>query len=265
MRPSSLEERRAFYEGEFSLKRLSRWMDGRRPVKFAMIPGRHTRIVSPGHAADIDNVVLIDSWTSLKDMLAYVLDYLPEGLYYDRNRYLDVGACAGCTRGPRGCTSCGNYDGQQLAFDLDPENVTCPYHGDIDDRLRTGRGLSFCMIEFKKVRAQAAELAALMREEYDKVSVVYSGRGFHVVVDDEVAYALTRRQRIALASRIGKTFAIDEWVTTGGSRLMRMPMSLNGTVSRICTEIKGIRDLQEFDPRSDGRSIPKFLGRSARP
>lgn len=228
-------------------------------MKFALIPGRHTGIVMPSHAEDKDNVVIIDTWSSAADIRDYALEYLPEGLYYDRNRYVDVRECANCHKEPSSCIKCRNYDGQQLAFDLDPENVDCPYHGHIGDKIQSGRGLSFCMYEFKAVRRQAIMLHGELIDKYSMLGIVFSGRGFHVVVDDEPAYRLTRKQRQEIARRYGRRYAIDEWVTAGGSRLMRLPHSLNGLVSRKCMTIKEIRDLLEFDPRSSAHVVPAFL------
>jgi len=227
-------------------------------MKFAMIPGRHTGIVTPRHVRDTNNVVVIDDWRTSKDIRHYALDYLPEGLYYDRNRYADVTQCARCGHRPRTCKECHNYRGQQLAFDLDPENVDCPYHGHIGQKIASGRGLSFCMVEFKKVRRQAAELASELRKEYEHVVVVFSGRGFHVVVDDEDAYDMTKTDRRNLSRQIGRRLELDEWVTEGGSRLMRLPYSLNGIVSRKCMIIKREKDLVKFDPRTSELVLPAF-------
>lgn len=228
-------------------------------MKFAMIPGRHTGIVAPNHAKDKNNIAIIDTWTTAADIREYALEYLPEGLYYDRNRYSDVRACAECHEKKPGCDKCYNYDGQQLAFDLDPENVDCPYHGHIGEKLQRGRGLSFCMYEFKAVRRQAIQLHTELRETYEKIHIVFSGRGFHVVVDDESAYILSRRERQAIARKYGRMYAIDEWVTVGGSRLMRLPCSLNGLVSRKCMVVKEIMDMLEFDPRTSKLVLPAFL------
>ncbi len=260
MRASTLWERREFYAREFSSDSLTRWIGTRKSsLKFAMIPGRHTGIVAPKHAENKDDVVIIDDWRSAKDIRAYALDYLPEGLYYDRNRYVDVTKCDACARRGRYCGECRNFTGQQLAFDLDPENVDCPYHGHIGQKIQTGRWLSFCMYEFKVVRKQALMLSQELERDYGRIGVVFSGRGFHVVVDDECAYSLTRKQRIAIARSLGKRYAIDEWVTAGGSRLMRLPGSLNAIVSRKCLEIKRGRDLLKFDPRTSLLAMPEFL------
>lgn len=255
---SGLDERRRFYESEFDVRAVASWIGGRRCMRFAMIPGRHTGIVTPAHAQDKDNVVMIHDWRSASDLKEYALDYLPEGLYYDRNRYREVSKCAECRKGARACRTCGNYYGQQLAFDLDPENVDCPYHGHIGDKIQAGRGLSLCMYEFKAVRRQAIDLSRLMKEKYELVSVVYSGRGFHVVVDDEAAYRLTKNARARIAREIGRRFSIDEWVTEGGSRLLRLPWSLNGIVSRKCIIIKREKDLVKFDPRTSRTVLPGF-------
>lgn len=260
MRFSTIDERDEFYRHEFDVRSVSRWIGDRRgSLKFAMIPGRRSGIVVPRHAQDKDNVVIIDDWRNSSDVRSYALEYLPEGLYYDRNRYLDVSDCTRCLPRRGKCFGCENFDGQQLAFDLDPENVDCPYHGHIGEKMQRDGGLSFCMIEFKSVRRQAIQLAADLRRDYSVVSTVFSGRGFHVVVDDEDAYSLSKKQRIDLANRFGKRYDIDEWVTAGESRLMRLPYSLNALVSRICMIIKRERDLLGFDPRTSKMVLPEFV------
>ncbi|MGQ9587857.1 MAG: DNA primase [Thermoplasmata archaeon] len=259
MRPSSLDERREFYRKEFDMKSLNSWLEGRRRrTKLAMVLGRHTGIVVEEHVRDKDNVVIIDDWRNAIDVRRYALDYLPESMYYDRNRYRDVAQCAKCGKRANSCRDCYNYDGQQLAFDLDPENVDCPYHGHIGQKIARGGGLSFCMLEFNAVKKQAILLSEDLRKDYRSVDVVYSGRGFHVVVDDESGYLLTARERKTLARRIGRRYSIDEWVTAGGSRLLRLPYSLNGLVSRKCVIIKDLRDLLSFDPRSSNLVVPAF-------
>lgn len=261
MRPSTLEQRREFYEEEFDTASLGTWLRGRRrTLKLAVIPGRHTGIYLPELGPDKNNVFIIDSWRDARDVRGWILRYLPEGVYYDRNRYLDVRECAKCGNRRRSCEKCYNYDGQQLAFDLDPENVDCPYHGTIGERIDRGRGMaSFCMYEFKAVRKQAKALASELRRGFDEVQIVYSGRGFHVVVDDESGYAMSRMKRRALAKRIGRRYDIDEWVTEGSSRLMRLPYSLNALVSRKCMKIGEERELMGFDPRSSRLVLPGFL------
>ena len=260
MRPSTLDERRRYYDEEFDVRSLSEWIGPRkRNLKFAMILGRYTGIVMPGREENKDNVVVIDTWRGPGDIRRFALDYLPESLYYDRNRYVDVTECARCEKGIESCDGCRNYDGQQLAFDLDPENVDCPYHGHLGKKIDHGRVHGFCMYEFKSVRKQASQLSLELAKQYEAVEIVYSGRGFHVVVDDEAAYHLTKRDRKAVARNIGRRYDIDEWVTEGGSRLMRLPYSLNSLVSRRCVRIKDERGLSRFDPRTSKLAVPEFM------
>ncbi len=260
MRPSTLDERRRYYDKEFDIGSLSDWIGARkRNLKFAMILGRYTGLVMPGREENKDNVVVIDLWKRPGDIRRYALDYLPESLYYDRNRYFDVRECARCDENIEACQGCRNYDGQQLAFDLDPENVDCPYHGHLGEKIDRGRVHGFCMYEFKSVRKQASQLSLELAKQFEYVGVVYSGRGFHVVVDDEAAYHLTKRERKAIARRIGARYDIDEWVTEGGSRLMRLPCSLNAIVSRKCMRIKYERGLGRFDPRTSKLVVPEFM------
>lgn len=260
MRPSTLDERKVFYSSEFDVEKLSTWIGTRkRHLKFAMILGRHTGIFMPERAGEKDDVVIIDTWRNASDIRSYALKYLPEAVYYDRNRYIDVSECAKCGEDLLRCPGCYNYGGQQLAFDLDPENVDCPFHGHIGQKMQKGRGLSFCMFEFKAVRRQAFDLCAELKEAYEAVEVVYSGRGFHVLVNDESGYELSRRMRVELARKTARRYDIDEWVTIGDSRLMRLPYSLNALVSRKCMRIKWGRDLLKFDPRTSRAATPRFL------
>lgn len=260
MRPSTLNERKGYYAKEFDTGSISGWIGSRRrSLKFAMIIGRYTNIVKLGREENKDDVVIIDTWKTAGDIRRYALDYLPESLYYDRNRYVDIRECERCSGKVDSCDGCHNFDGQQLAFDLDPENVDCPYHGHIGDKIDRGTAHGFCMYEFKSVRKQAIRLSEEMKCHFESVEVVYSGRGFHVVVDDEAAYLLSKKERKVIAMRIGKRYDIDEWVTEGGSRLMRLPYSLNGLVSRKCMRIKDERGLSRFDPRTSKLVLPEFM------
>jgi DNA primase catalytic subunit len=53
-------------------------------------------------------------------------------------------------------------------------------------------------------------------------------------------------------------YPIDEWVTTGGMRLIRLPYSLHGMVSRIVVPLS-IRQTEAFDPVKSPICLPKFL------
>lgn len=244
MRYTTLEERKLFYNEEFAIEKVGDWFGGRIDgVKFAVIIGRHTRIFLQEYKDDADTTIIIDEYKNLRDVREQIIEFLPESVYYDRNVY----------------TSSGDRTGQELAFDLDPENITCPIHGSLRDKMQRGQGLSFCSLELAMVKKQALTLYEYLEKEFTCLRIVYSGRGFHIHVLDEEAFVLAEKERRKLAHIIKKKgFAVDEWVTAGEMRLIRLPFSLHCLVSRIALPLEK-SELETFDPVNDERCIPSFL------
>jgi len=244
MRPSTLEERKEFYLREFSTEKVASWLTGRPgKTEFAVIIGRHTKIFPPEYAEDADTTIIIDEYKGLQDVRDQIVEFLPESSYYDRNCYDDKGAAIG----------------QELAFDLDPENITCPIHGTLADKMARGQGLGFCEIELGLVRAQTVGLYEHLSNQFTRMKIVYSGRGFHIHVFDLDAFDLSSKARLKLAEEV-KTlgFEIDAWVTAGEMRLIRLPFSLHGMVSRIAVPLEK-NEVEKFNPIQDARCIPAFL------
>ena len=244
MRYSTLEERKEFYTQEFSLKRLQDWLAlTRGEVKFAIVIGRHTGIYPKKYAEDASTTIIVDDYESLEELRDYLIEFLPEAAYYDRNVY-----------------NGDNYvKGQELAFDLDPENVICPIHGTLEDKMKRHQGLSFCKLELEQVKEQAVSLCEHLSKQFSNMKIVYSGRGFHVHVFDPEAFVLSAKERALIAKDVkGKGFQIDEWVTAGDMRLIRLPFTLHGLVSRIVIPLEK-KELERFDPIYDKRCLPKFL------
>jgi DNA primase catalytic subunit len=244
MRYTSLDERMEFYTAEFNLSAVQEWFSGRHGrTKYAVIMGKHTKIHLPQYQQDAETTIIIDEYRDLHDVRSQILDFLPEAAYYDRNLYGEDDRIVG----------------QELAFDLDPENVDCPVHGSLQDKIGRGQGLSFCELELDIVRNEAIGLYEYLQKRYSDLRVVYSGRGFHLHVMDNDAYALNTEERLNIAREAKQQgFHIDEWVTSGEYRLIRLPYSLNGLVSRIVTPLKK-SELESFDPIHDSRCLPKFL------
>jgi len=244
MRPSTLEERKQFYGREFNLNGVREWFRGwSEKIVFAVIIGRHTKIYPPEYEEDASTTILIDNYVGLKDVKRWILEFLPESIYYDRNVYDEQG----------------NILGQEMAFDLDPENLTCPIHGSLEDKMRRHQGLSFCEIELEMVKDETVRLYEELSKIFSNLRIVYSGRGFHIHVLDEEVFNWSREKRMKFAREIReKGFMIDEWVTSGSVRLIRLPYSLHGMVSRIVMPIN-ISELSSFNPIEDERCIPKFL------
>ena len=243
---ASLAERDLFYRQEFDLNAVQEWFtpyDGLGRIVFAVIMGRHTHIFRPEYAEDADVTILIEKYKTIEDVKAQILEFLPEAVYYDRNLYDAVGKIVG----------------QELAFDLDPENLTCPIHGTLEDKMQRHQGLGFCDIELKMVKEETVKLHERLQQLFSELRVVYSGRGFHIHVFDKETLEWKRRRRSELAKKLLKEgFLIDEWVTSGGMRLIRLPYSLHGMVSRIVLPIS-IGELPSFNPVTDKRCLPKFL------
>lgn len=236
--PASLATRRAFYTRRMNYDAAQAWFSrfpGERA--FAIILGRHSGIY-PARFRSLKNISLvIDDAASVRDLEPYLLKYLPEGVYYDRNAYVSLEGARRARLDYAHPWRSRWYAGQELAFDLDPENLDCPIHGTIEDKMRRHQGLSFCDWEFQETRRQAAELYDELGRTWSRLAVVYSGRGFHVHVLDRDAYRLSRRERTAIAHRLGKRYALDEWVTSGEMRLIRLPHSLHGMVSRVVVPV----------------------------
>ncbi len=248
MRYATLHERKQFYIAEFNLQKVAEWFrNGFGRTKFAVIIGRHTKIYPEKYKADASTTVIIDEYTSLEDIKQQIIEFLPEAVYYDRSVYDEKD----------------QKIGQELAFDLDPENITCPIHGTLANKMKRNQGLSFCELELEMVKNEAIGLHHFLENRFSEIRVVYSGRGFHMHVLDQQAYQMITQDRLALAQQVKRVgFHIDEWVTSGEMRLIRLPWSLNGLVSRIVLPLT-IDELEHFDPVHDKRCLPEFLAEKA--
>ncbi len=226
---------------------------------FALILGRHSGIY-PRRFRSLKNVpLLVEDAREPADLRPYLRKYLPEGVYYDRNLYDSVAEARRTGLDYARAWRSRLFLGQELVFDLDPENVDCPVHGTVEEKMRRHQGLSFCDEEFEEVRRQAGELCDALAGEWRDLRVVFSGRGFHVHVLDPEATRLTKRERTRIAARFAERYAIDEWVTTGEMRLIRLPYSLHGMVSRIVVPVPR-RDLDRFS-YDDPRAVPRLRRR----
>src|SRR4030042_571800 len=179
MRFSTLIERKQFYT-HFHLKKSRDWV-GRKLVYLVVI-GRHSNIYPQEYKDDKNDPLAIDNYHSLTEVHQWILKFLPEGVYYDRNYYKNFNLCH--THDLRNAWTWDNFNGQELAFDLDPENVDCPIHGTLQERMRRGEGLSFCKTAFTLTKENTLNLYDTLTQDYQNVRIVFSGRGFHLHVFD---------------------------------------------------------------------------------
>jgi len=243
-----LEERKEFYATEFPIEKVAAWLAGREgKTKFAVIIGRHTKIFPQEYAEDADTTIIIDDYTDLVDVRRQILEFVPESAYYDRTCYGEGDVAVG----------------QELAFDLDPENITCPVHGTLADKMARGQGLGFCEIELGLVKEQTVGLYEHLEKQFTRLKIVYSGRGFHIHVLDQDAFSMVDKERVELAQKVKSLgFEIDAWVTEGEMRLIRLPYSLHGMVSRIAIPLEK-NEIEKFNPIQDARCIPAFLKKAS--
>lgn len=248
MRYSTLQERKIFYSENFSLEKVNEWLKlPKGEVNFAVVIGRHSKIYPEKYKEDASTTIIIDEYKDLHEFHDYLLEFLPEAVYYDRNIYDEKN----------------NRIGQELAFDLDPENINCPIHGTLADKMQRNQGLGFCKLELDMIKEQTVSLYEYLEKQFSYMKIVYSGRGFHIHVFDSTAYLLTIKQRRQIALKVKKEdFKIDEWVTTGEMRLIRLPYSLHGLVSRIVIPVEK-DELESFNPLNEKECLPKFLSKNA--
>jgi DNA primase catalytic subunit len=218
-----------------------------------MILGRHSDIYKKQYEDDKNIPLIIDNYKNLTEVKKTFLQYLPEGVYYDRNYYHDRSKCH--DHDLRNAWEWDNFSGQQLAFDIDPENVNCPIHGPLTKRMREGKGLSFCEKAFDISKENTIRLYENLKQEYDDVRIVFSGRGFHIHVFDENTLIFNKDKRKRIAYQYLQ-FGIDKWVTIGQMRLIRIPYSLNGISSRLVIPLKKSQ-IDDFNPEVD--ALPDFL------
>src|SRR4030067_2529218 len=153
MRYSTLEERKQFYSTEFSLEKAAKWLGEQQgKIKFAVIIGRHTKIYPEKYKEDAATTIIIDEYQTLKDVRQQILEFLPEAVYYDRNVYDEND----------------HKTSQELAFDLDPENITCPIHGSLADKMKRLQGLSFCEVELEMVKQEAINLYKYLESRFSE-------------------------------------------------------------------------------------------------
>lgn len=235
---------------------VGRWFRRWRwPIVFAIIIGRHSKIFPRKYVDDKDRTILIDDYDGLDELKEYCEEYMPESVYYDRNVYRNW---KDAREGSKDVTRLGRKFGQEIAFDIDPENFECPIHGTLNDKMKRRQGLSFCRLELQLAQHQTVKLSDELSKRFEDIRTVYSGRGFHVHVMDEDTLFWSRKKRLVLVrSLTRKGYLMDEWVAGGNMRLIRLPYSLNGLVSRVATPFDR-NEAPSIDPVDDLRFAPAF-------
>ena len=244
-RIATLEERKEFYQNEFDIDKLLAWFKFK-PQFLAIDCGSESGVIKfPDRK---DKIIVLPPNLPKEELKRRFVVYLPEDIYYDRNVYDDETVWFKQNQF-RKFWGMPGFAGQQLCFDVDVENIRDADHNNKDDYTSA----------VKEAAAQTLEVADVLRNQWNfqDIGFVYSGRGFHVQIYDKESFKLKVSERNAINDSLTK-FAIDKWVSGGASRLMRLPFSLHGLVSRVVTPLEE-KELGTFDPSKDGRTLPQFL------
>jgi len=230
-RASSLDERREFYEKEFDINKVKRWFYGNGlslPQLCALDAGTETGII-------LDKKLKGKMfYFNFKDLKRKIKKYVPEDLYYDRNIYENPHRILNSLK-------FNNWKKQELAFDIDADNIKCKCH----------KREKLCDSCIKRAFGLAKKMKARLKEKFRNIKIVYSGRGFHLHILDKKAFLLSIKEREELNKKFSR-FPIDSWVSRGYIRLIRMPYSLNGLISRKVIPIK----ISRFNKK---QAYPLFL------
>ncbi len=252
-RISSLDERREFYANEFNLNALQQWFGARLPQFFTVDYGTETGLSTD--PAKRGKIIILQPNLALAALRKKLALIAPEDVYYDTRIYKNVKDCFTCPQHPGFCADCPERVGQELVFDLDPENIDCPKCG-------KKKYPNFCNHCLKLSLQAAVKLGEALRDKgFRDIRHVYSGRGCHVHVTDLNAMKLSKEERIALTKDL-RGFPMDPWVTTT-KRLIRLPYSLHASISRIVLPLT-TEEAMRFDAESDVRVLPRFLSEMCR-
>ncbi len=243
LRPATVEQRKLYYKKEFDIEKAEKWLtlDNRTKGTIIIDVGSETTRYRPILKKYLNKLVYIrkfENLTQLKEKLNY---YIPEDVYYS-------------TKALHGIREI-----RELVFDLDPENIYC-FKCEIRKKMlpEKGRRYSFCDECFKTISAQTKDLYSLLEKHFEKIYLIYSGRGFHIHVRDDFAFLMKQQEREILAEKVKKKFGIDKWVTSGNIDIIRLPGTLNGLVSRKVIEIKP-KDLDDPEKIYKEKAVPEFL------
>ena len=234
---ATVKERRKYYQHVFPHKMVKEWFVSRgiRHPVFAIDVGSKSGIYDPRHSSLLNRIIYLSgykTWNQLRNSLAY---YAPEEVYYSRNIFFNREKCNTCNRA-RNCFSCNNFQGQELVFDIDVDNVP-------DNVIKCDFGAEcshdqhYCNL-FRAACTSAARLPAFLKTRFafKKIQIVYTGRGFQIHVFDRKACLYSISTRTAIAKIVHAAgFPVDVAVTSGSSELARVPYTLHGLVNKVST------------------------------
>ena len=237
--PTTLAQRKKYYQFQFDQKKVFDWFKKNKispPQLCALDMGSETKII-----LDKKKMGKLINFIP-RHLQQKLIETLPEDVYYDRNRYTDPKVALKKLAFKESFSDL-NFLGQELAFDIDANNFDCSC-------------IDVCEKCIAKSQRNSLKVGKKLEEHFSRIGYVYSGRGMHVHVFDKRAFSLSIKERQDINTTM-RSFGIDPWVSRGRIRLMRLPFSLNGLVSRIVVPLSA-DEVETFNPLTDKRTIPTY-------
>lgn len=223
-----MEERKYFYEKEFDIDGIEKWLD-LKPVVIDI--GSETTLYTPKFKKYLNKLVRI-KYSDLEELKSKLIEYAPEDVYYE-------------------------FGKKELIFDLDPDNILCAKCNILKkDLVGKFKIFSFCADCFAELTFQTKEMFGLLSKHFSEIKLIYSGRGFHIHINLK-DIEMSDEEKIKFVGMMKKKFPIDPWVTTK-KNLIRLPGTLNSLVSRRCMEIE-VESLNDIDSIINKEAVPEFL------
>lgn len=229
--PVPARKRELFYREDFLTDvledRMKRWPE----LAVIIDIGSDTTYYKPRFKDLKGKLVRITDYDGVSELREKLIEYSPEDVYYGRTmeKANEVQV---------------NPD-RELVFGLGPHHVTCTRCERKRDYMdEKQHQYVFCMDCFDAVAHETWRLYRFLERHFDDMDVVFTGRKFHIHVNDPEAFHMQMEDRKELASKVATQFPIDEDITSGEQDLVRLPGSLNGVTGLVATKLD-VADLHD--------------------
>lgn len=245
LKPTPVRQREAFYQEEFSTDAVEKLMEQRNWFVPVIDVGTESTLYKPRLQELKGKLVRISEYADATQLVEKITDYAPEDVYYSRNDTKE----GRIEVNPR----------QELVFRVAPHELDC----NMCDRKRQHmeeqwQKFVFCENCFADAAHHARNLYVFLERHFEEMDLVFTGRAFHVHVNDEEGFRMEQEDRWELARKVSRQFPIQEEMTAGESDLVRLPGSLNGLVTRKVVSLH-VTDLTDPDYILNERSVPASI------
>ncbi len=242
LKPAQVRKRERFYREEFPREAVEQRMERRDQFVPVIDVGTESTLYKPRLQDLTGKLLRIEDWDDLTQLQEKIADYAPEDVYYNLTLTKD----GRIELNPE----------QELVFRIAPHTLSCTTcdrkRGYMDEQWHK---YVFCRDCFRDAAQHMRNLYVFLERHFDEMDLVYTGRAFHIHIDDDEGYRMQQEDREELAHKVSQQFPIQKDITAGENDLVRLPGSLNGLVSRTVTPIT-VEDLTDPTPILTDLSVP---------